>query len=444
MPATSAGQPPGAGHLTARNASSAEIDIMLRLALPLVLVFASFSTAMAGNWPAWRGPSGTGISEERNVPTEWSATENVTWKIDLTEPGNSTPIVWSDRLFMTTQLDGGKQRALQCIDRANGKILWQQSIAYDEPEPSHKTNPYCSASPVTDGKVVVAWHGSAGLFAYDLDGKELWRRDYGKFTHIWGNAASPILHGDHVIQHFGPGLSVLLVALNKQTGEEVWKRELPEAQSKDEKQFLGSWSTPVLRKNGDRQELLLSLPKNLRAFDPANGEDIWNCEGLTDLVYTSPIYGGDTVVAMSGYGGAAIAVDAPPGSKGDISDKQLWRVPRNPQRVGSGVVVGDHIYILNEPGIAECYDLQSGKSLWKERLDGASWSSMVHADGRLYIINMQGVTNVLEPSPDELKVISRNVLEKNEMTRASLALSDGQIFIRTYQHFYCVGKRTEK
>ena len=417
---------------------------MLRLAWPLVVALSLNSLALAGNWPAWRGPLGTGISDEQNVPTSWSSTENVTWKIDLSEPGNSTPVVWGDRIFMTSQLDGGKERAVLCIDRTSGKILWQQGIGYEEEDPSHKTNPYCSASPVTDGKVVVAWHGSAGMVAYDFEGKELWRRDDGKFTHIWGYASSPILHGDHVIQFYGPGVRVMLAALDKQTGKEVWKRELPEAQSKDQKTYLGSWSTPVLRKNGDREELLLSLPKNLVALDPANGEDIWNCEGLTDLVYTSPIYSGDTVVAMSGYGGAAIAVEAPPGSKGDITDKQLWRVPRNPQRVGSGVVVDGHVYILNADGTAQCQELKTGEVKWKERLAGESWSSMVHADGRIYIINMQGVTNVLEPNPKEMKIISTNSLEKNEMTRASLALSDGQIFIRTYDHLYCIGKRTAK
>jgi outer membrane protein assembly factor BamB len=417
---------------------------MLRLALPLCVALFCNALALAGDWPGWRGPLGTGVSEERNVPREWSATENVAWKIDLSEPGNSTPIVWGDRIFMTSQLEGGKQRGLLCIDRADGKILWQQAIAYSEEDPSHKTNPYCSASPVTDGKVVVAWHGSAGLVAYDLDGKELWRRDYGKFRHIWGYASSPILHGDQVIQFFGPGVRVLMAAIDKQSGKEIWRRDMPEAQSKDEKQYVGSWSTPVLRDNGGRKEMLLSLPKNLRAFDPASGEEIWSCEGLTDLIYTSPIYGGDVVVAMSGFGGAAIAVDAPPGSQGDISDKQLWRVPRNPQRVGSGVVVDDDVYLLNADGVAQCQELRSGKVTWKERLGGDSWSSMVHADGRLYIINMQGVTSVLEPSPAEMKVISRNALEKNEMTRASLALSDGQIFIRTYDHLYCIGKRTAK
>jgi outer membrane protein assembly factor BamB len=398
------------------------------------------NTARAENWPAWRGPTGVGICQEQGFPVSWSSTENVAWKIPMPEPGNSTPIVWGEKLLVTSQLEGGKLRALMCFDRKDGKLLWQQAIRFEGTEPLHRTNTYCAASPVTDGEVVVAWHGSAGLVGYDLDGKQLWHRDDGLFIHEWGNASSPVLLGDQVLAYLGPGLRCLLVALDKRTGAEIWKRELPEAQSKTQQQFFGSWSTPVLRRNGDRMELLLSLPLKMRAFDPSNGQDLWGCDGLTDLVYTSPLYSGDLVVAMSGYGGAAIGVKAGPGATGDLTESRLWRHERNPQRIGSGLILGEHLFHLNEPGDAICLEVASGKEVWRQRLTTKSWCSMVYADGRIYVNNEQGETFVLEPAT-ELKVLSRNTLEKAEMTRGSLAFSDGQIFMRTYQNLYCFGER---
>ena len=415
---------------------------MIRSLLTALVVGSLAAPLSAGNWPAWRGPSGDGISQETGMPTEWSSTENITWKVDLPEPGNSTPIVWNDRVFITSQLEGGKVRAVMCFNRDDGKLLWQQGIRHEEAEPSHKTNPYCSASPVTDGELVVAWHGSAGLVAYDFEGKELWHRDYGKFIHIWGNAASPILHGDHVIAHLGPGLRSMIVALDKRTGKEVWKRELPEAQSKSKEQFFGSWSTPVLRTLGGRQEMLLSLPQNLRAFDPSSGEDIWTCAGLSDLVYTSPLTKGDIVVAMSGYTGPAIAVEAKAGAEGDITSSRLWQHKKNPQRVGSGVIVGDHIFMVNEPGTAECIELRTGDSVWKQRLTGSTWASLVHADDKLWITDRDGTSFVFKPAK-EFELVAKNPLAEKEITQASLAMSDGQIFLRSYQRLYCIGKRKQ-
>jgi outer membrane protein assembly factor BamB len=415
---------------------------MLRTA-PLLALLLAFSTPWlcAGNWPQWRGPLGTGVSQERGLPTHWTASENVAWKVPMADRGNSTPIVWGERVFITAAIEKEQKRGLVCFDRADGKLLWEQYVVYEEPETTHQTNPYCSASPVTDGQCIVAWHGSAGIYAYDLAGKELWRRDLGKFDHIWGNAASPILYGDLVITSCGPGLTCFLVALDKRTGEEVWRRDLPEAQSKTPEQFYGSWSTPVLRPTAARDELLLSLPRQLRALDPKSGRDLWRTGGLTDLVYTSPVYGDGLVVAMSGYHGAAIGVQAASAEQGELSEEQrLWRIEKNPQRVGSGVIVGEYLYILNEPGVAYCMELKTGKNVWEERLGGKSWSSMVYADGRLYVAHENGETSVLEASP-EFKLIAKNPLARNDLTRASLACSDGQIFIRTYQNLYCIGER---
>jgi outer membrane protein assembly factor BamB len=405
--------------------------------LALIVLMFGVSIGHAGNWPAWRGPLGTGVSDETGVPLTWSTTDNVTWKTPLPGPGNSTPIVWGDRVFLTGALDKGARRTLMCFDRADGKLLWQREVEFTGTEPTHDTNPYCSASPVTDGERVIVWHGSAGMLAYDFEGTELWRRDLGSFEHIWGNAASPVIEGDLVLSNLGPGPQSTLLALDKRTGEDVWRVDLTDARGKDANEWKGSWSTPVLRDTGEGRELLLSLPHRLTAYDPRDGRQRWTCEGLGDLVYTSPLPGANAIVAMSGYGGPALAVRT--GGAGDITDShRLWIVPKNPQRVGSGVLLGDHVYMVNEQGIAECIDVATGASLWQERAGGATWSSIVAADGRLYIINMDGETLVLKIGP-QYELLARNPL--GEMTRASLAISDGQVFARTYGHLYCIGQK---
>src|SRR6185503_169582 len=158
----------------------------------------------AANWPAWRGPLGTGITEEKNLPTKWSKTENLKWRIPLPEAGNSTPIVWGDRIFVTQAV--GKQRMLMCFNRADGKLLWQQGVTTRlAADPTHATNPHCSASPVTDGERVIAWFGSAGLACYDFTGKKLWSVDLGLQRHIWGYGASPMILGELCFLNFGPG-----------------------------------------------------------------------------------------------------------------------------------------------------------------------------------------------------------------------------------------------
>jgi outer membrane protein assembly factor BamB len=402
--------------------------------------------ASADDWRAWRGPLGTGQSDtgqstEQGLPAAWSPTENIRWKVPLDGPGNGSPIVVGQRVFLTHSPAGSTARGLYCFDRAKGELLWKHQVEYAEDEPTHNTNPFCSASPVSDGERVIAWYGSAGLLCYDLAGNVQWQKDLGQVRHIWGYGASPILHDDLVILSFGPGLTSYVVALDKRTGNEIWRKEYPGQKSDKLEEYRGSWSTPVVHKFGERTLLLLSLPETLRAVDPRTGDDVWTCGGLSKLVYASPLVAGDTVVAMCGYGGPALAVKAT--GTGDVTDERLWIHPKNPQRVGSGVVVGDHVYILNEPGIAWCLDPQTGEHKWEQRLGGGnSWSSMTHVGGRIYISNTAGTTFVLDPSPEACQVVAENKL--GETIRATPAYSDGQIFIRTYKHLVCIQQQARE
>jgi outer membrane protein assembly factor BamB len=399
--------------------------------------------AQAENWPQWRGPQGTGVSSEASLPLKWSPTENVRWKLKLPERGNSTPIVWGQHIFVTQPQEKDHQRTLLCLDRQDGKVLWQASTTYTPEEPTHSTNPFCSASPVTDGERVIAWFGSAGVFCYDFEGKQLWSRDLGIQEHEWGYAASPILHGDLCIINFGPGKNEFVVALDKRTGEQVWRYDLPKPSAEQLKQddnLRGSWSTPLVIVAGGREELILTLPERVMALEPTTGKELWSATGLGSLVYTSPMWGDGVLVALGGYHRACVAVR--PGGSGDVTGTQvLWQQPKSKLRLGSGVIHKGHFYVNDMQGIASCFDLQTGKTVWEERLTasgtGDTWSSMIlTADERIYMLNQAGETFVIKASP-KFELLAANPL--NEATNASTVISDGEIFIRTHEHLWCIG-----
>lgn len=413
----------------------------MRISLSL-LVFAIATLSLhADNWPAWRGPHGNGMCDEKNLPTKWSPTENVVWKVALPDEGNSTPIVWKDRVFLTQATEKGKKRSTICFNTKDGSKRWEQKIEYTENEPTHGTNPHCAASAVTDGEIVVVSHGSAGVFCYDLDGKELWKRDLGKCIHVWGFAASPVIWQDRVFLNFGPGERTFLLAMNKKDGTDIWKKDIPGGKSGIGKgaEWLGSWSTPTVTKIRGRDEVVVSWPEAVRSYDPKTGDELWSCSGLTKLVYTSAQVSDDYVVAMSGYGGAAIGLKT--GGKGDLTESnRLWHHAKgNPQRIGSGIIIGEHLYMVNAPGSAMCMEIKTGKKLWEEpRASSEQWSSLVHADGKMYFTTRGGETVVFAAQPKAYEEIARNKL--GETANASIAVADGRLFIRTYKNLWCIGK----
>lgn len=397
----------------------------------------------ADNWPAWRGPTGNGYCTEKELPTKWSPTENVVWKVPLPDEGNSTPVIWNERIFITQAADKGKKRSTICFSTKDGAKLWEKTVEYAGKEPTHATNPYCSASPVTDGKCVVVFHGSAGLFCYDLDGKQLWSRELGDCFHIWGNGSSPVIWKETVFLNFGPGPKTFLVALSKKDGSEQWKIEEPGGkEGKTGEDWIGSWSTPVIATLNGHEELIQCWPGIVKVYDPEKGTLLWSCKGLEKdkakdrLIYTTPLVTPDVIVAMAGFGGPGMALK--PGEKGDVTaENRLWRHPTNAQRIGSGVLVGDHIYMINEPGNAQCIEWKTGKVVWNERVCGNVWSSFVYADDKLYVTSLDGETVILAPKP-KFEEIARNKLK--ERTLSSLAVSEKRLYIRTYKNLWCIGK----
>jgi outer membrane protein assembly factor BamB len=407
-------------------------EVTMRRNLGWVVLFLLSAPLCAENWPQWRGPTGQGFCSEKNLPLTWSATENVKWKIGLDLQGNSTPIVWNDKIFLTQATKEGTVRSLLCLARADGALLWQRDVPYDKKERNWNPNWYANASPTTDGEMVVVSFGSAGLYCYNFAGELLWKRtDLGTWEHAFGNASSPVLYGDLVVQWCGPnekGRNFLL-AIKKQNGETVWEY--------DEKN--GSWGTPIVVNHGGRDQLLLSTVPHLKSFDPKTGDVLWWCEGLTKYAYTSPLCSPDqnVAVAMSGYSGAAFAVKV--GGSGDITADRLWHHPNNIQRVGSGMIVGDHVYIVEENGVPHCYNLQSGEEVWqidKRPSGGTTWGSMVHAEGRLYVLMRNGKTLVFAAKP-QYELLATNDIGRAE-TNSSLAISNGDIFLRTFTHLWCV------
>lgn len=413
-----------------------------------VLVCAVSVVALAENWPSWRGPDGSQVTPETDFPLKWSRDENVRWRTPLPEPGNSSPIVWGNKVFVTQPIEDGKRRTVICLDRDSGEVLWQKGVDWDKPEERHETNPHCSASPVTDGQCVVASFASAGVVAYDMNGNKLWRADLGPQKHRWGQGSSPIIHGDQVIVYHGPGSYSALYALDKQTGKVRWKTEIPEEHPPERfdgfagqsEGVLGSFSTPLLVHFRGRDEIVLPAGNQLRAFAVGTGRQLWNCEGMNPLVYTSASFGEGIVVAMGGYSGAVIF--ARPGGNGNVTatHRTYYEQRARKHRIGSPIIKDGHIYVSNTPGVAECIELATGKVVWEERLPalgpkGETWGSPVLSGDRLYVVNQSGDTLVFRAAP-KFEVLARNPI--GEMCNSTLALSDGRIYLRTHDALYCI------
>jgi len=463
---------------------------ILSMLLAAVLGVWNLPRASAQNWPAWRGPYGTGIPDATDVkepPLTWTDKQNVRWRAALPERGNSTPIVWGDRVFVTQAIEKDNRRTLICLGRADGKLMWQSGVAYPEHESTNGQNPYCSASPVTDGSRVIAYFGSAGIYCYGFDAKEIWHRDLGKADSWHGSGSSPVIYNDLCIINAGPGTNAALVALNKKTGDEVWRvgpsRNLAPPQlglfaqvtgsrgnaepARDEGGtgtnskfdnavdagdgsgaggFAGSWSTPLVVRVADlgagHDELIVPLSSKLAGYDPATGKELWTCGGMTQQVFASPTAGEGVVAVVAKIaGGGTQIMGIKLGGQGDITRSHgLWQHRLSKECVGSPVITGGRVYIVTQFGTILCLDLATGNKLGEKRLGGegslgGSWSSLVLVGGKLLVPNQSGEVFVIKPSP-ALEVLAINSIG-DETTCASLAVADGQIFLRTYKALWC-------
>jgi len=412
----------------------------------LIAVFSFAAEVHSGDWPAFRGPDGTGIAQgETGLPVEWGPEKNIKWKAPLPADGNSSPIVVAGRVFVSCPENDGHQRHLFCFDRATGEQKWVRTINYDGEEITHKTNPHCASTPVSDGQHVVVWEGSAGMHCYDLDGNLQWSRDMGKFVHMWGYASSPIIHDGKVIQLCGPGERTYLTALDLATGATVWETPEPGG-GNEESYYIGSWTTPLMITVDGSQQILCSLPTRAAAYNPANGQLMWYIGGTSskrgDLAYASPVPGDGVMVTAGGFMGPAMAFKL--GGRGDMTSvNRLWHTGwdnPNPQRIGSGVIVDGHLYLANadDRGSLQCLKVETGEQTWEvpRGSAGPHWGSIVFADGRLYVTGQKGITRVFAPNPVEHELLAENDL--GESSNSTPAVSNGEIFLRTFGHVWCV------
>ncbi len=415
----------------------------------MFLCFAFTLEAVSADWPAFRGPQGNGITEDSGFATSWDSDKNITWRTPLPGPGNGSPIVIGDEVFLLCAEDQGQKRSTICLNRVDGSQKWIQTVNYDKIEETHKTNPFCPSTPASDGEHLYVWHRSAGMHCYKLDGTPVWSRDLGEFHHIWGGGPSPILYKDLVIQLCGPGERTFLIAFDKKTGETRWQSEIePGGSASDKGRYVGTWATPSIVNVDGKDQILCPYHTRVVSYDPQSGKEINFIEGLhaekSDLCYTSLMISGETAVILGGFRGPGFAFKL--GGKGNTTEShRIWHTGdlQNPQRIGTGVIVGDFVYMANadNSGSLECFSLKTGEQTWKlpRSENGPHWASMIFAEGKLYATGQKGTTTVFEPNPEKLEVISINKL--GEDCNATPAFSNGEIFIRTGAAIYCISDK---
>ncbi|HEV2762455.1 MAG TPA: PQQ-binding-like beta-propeller repeat protein [Pyrinomonadaceae bacterium] len=399
----------------------------------------------AGNWPHWRGPEANGVSDEKNLPTRWSAGENVTWKLPLPGLSGSTPVVWGERIFLNVA--EGDDLLLWCVDRTKGAVQWKQKLGGGNVK-MRKHN-MSSPSPVTDGKSVWVMTGTGVLAAFDFAGRELWRRDiqkdYGEFGLNWGYASSPLLHEDSLYVQVLHGMNTddpsYVLRIDKKTGKTLWRVERP---TDAERESPDSYSTPALLRYGKATEIVVTGGDYVTGHDPATGKELWRAGGLNPdrnpsyRIVASPVVAGGLVYVPTRVK-PLLALRA--GGRGDVTKTHVaWSFQNGPD-VPSPVTDGRYFYVVNDRGIVWCLDAKTGQEIYgQQRLKPGTYSaSPVLADGKLYATSEDGLTSVVKAGP-QFEVLAENNL--GEYCLSSPAVSDGQIFIRTSNHLYCIGKRT--
>ncbi|MCA9122656.1 MAG: PQQ-binding-like beta-propeller repeat protein [Planctomycetaceae bacterium] len=440
------------------------------------LLFCHTPPATAADWTRFRGPNGSGVSQDTaTVPTTFSNSENLKWKVRLPGPGSSSPIIVGDRVFVTCWTGYGVDRGnpgdqkdlrrhLICIDRNNGKTIWSKAVEPVLPEDNYggmfAEHGYASHTPVSDGERIYVYFGKSGAFAFDMDGNQLWQTKIGTESDPrgWGSASSPVLYKDTVIVT-ASAESQAVVALDKKTGKEVWRQEAAGLSS--------TWGTPVIVKvDEERIDLVLGVPYEFWAFNPDDGKLRWYCEVMeTDSYCSSVVTDGGIVYGIEGRGGGSIAVRA--GGKGNVTDSNVVWTGRDSNRIGTPIIYEGRIYFFSG-GIANCIDAKTGKEVFQSRLTGASgrsqnrsggqaggsqlaggrgrrggggmggdYASPIIADGKIYFTSRSGDIFVLKATDTFEQLATNRVTNDSEDFSATPAVSDGQLFIRSSKHLYC-------
>jgi outer membrane protein assembly factor BamB len=377
-------------------------------------------------WPRWRGPSGQGHVSTGQYTDKWSPTTAV-WKVTVPGSGNSSPIVWGDRIFLTTGYGQGEKLSMLAFNRADGKQLWETFIEQTGVEYPHAKNGFASATPATDGELVYASFGRHGLYAFDFNGKVVWRHKFGIIDNYHGPAGSPVLYQDRVFIYQDanpqPQQGAFVGAFDKKTGKPIWITP---------RQETVGWGTAVVLNTGTRDELIVSSQRRVAAYDPDTGKELWFVRGMTFEVIPTPVVSHGLVIASSGRAGPTMAIR--PGGSGDVTATHVaWSSPRGSPFVPSGIVVGDLLYLINDmQSILTVYDAQTGTLAYQGRLgvarrEGFS-SSPVVVNGEVFLTNDDGETFVVKAGR-QFNLLHTNTLGDSAL--ASPALVDGVWYWRT-------------
>ncbi len=404
-------------------------------ALCCVLTLAT-SVASAENWPCWRGTRGDGTSLEKEAPTRWSSTENIVWKTAVAGSGHSSPIIWNDRIFLTTALEETQERVLLSFDRKTGGLLWQQTVVRSPLEAKNNENSYASATPTTDGqRVYVTFLDEEGVVvaAYDFSGKRLWLVHPGRFKSQWGFSHTPTLFEDKVIVVCYSKGENFVVAVSQSDGHTAWKTACENPTQ--------SYSAPLVREMAGRAQMVTPGNKGVTSYDPRTGKVLWFVDGLADDSVITPVYHAKAglVLSCTSWPAKVLVAIKPDGEGNVTSSKVAWKTSEGAPYVPSPIAVGDWFFTSSFAGkSAYCYEAATGEVLWKEPM-GLHHASPVTANGLVYFLNDEGVMHVVRAGP-KFDLVAKN--ELGEKTYASPALSGGQMFLRSFKYLYCIGKPT--
>ena len=405
------------------------------------------ATAAGGEWPQFRGPDAQGRSDAKGLPLTWNDETNIKWKTVLPGPGTSSPIVHGDRIFLTcftgfatSSEEPGEMKDLKrhliCLNRSDGRVLWNKPVPADLPEQEtiRENHGYASSTPATDGERVYAFFGKSGVFAFDFAGKQLWHAKVGSKLNGWGSAASPVVHGDLVLVNASVE-SESLVAIDKRTGRERWRAG----------GVNDSWHAPVLVNlpNG-KAEVVVAIIQKLLAFDPANGAPLWQCDtGIQWYMCPTPVAHEGIVYSIGGRkpnGGLAVRA----GGRGDVTDTHVnWKLDKG-SNVPSPILYDGHLYFAHENlGLVYCANAKTGETIYAERLDpspGQIYSSPVLADGRIYFTGRGGRTAIVAARP-KFEQLAECLLESGRgVFNASPAIAGNRLLIRSNRFLYCIGE----
>ena len=434
----------------------------MRAVLTASIISIVLSFAQAADWPQFRGPQSNGVADDPALPDTWSSTRNVVWKTEIPGSGWSSPVVWGDRIFVTSVIStvapetpkkglyfGGNREGIPsdehrwmvyAVDWKTGKIVWEREVHRGVPgSPHHLKNTYASETPVTDGERVYAYFGNVGLFVFDMDGKPAWSQKWEpvRTRYGWGTAASPVLYKDRIYVVNDNDDHSFLAALDKRTGKQIWRVERDEG---------SNWSTPYIWENDRRIEIITSGTRKIRAYD-LDGKLLWELGGMSNIVIPTPFAQHGLLFLASGYVNDTVrpVYAVRPGARGDISLKEgetsneniAWYQrqagPYNP----SPLVYGDYYYTLLDRGILTCHEARTGREIYgKQRLDpesSAFTASPWAYNGKVFALSEDGDTFVMQAGP-EFKVIGKNAL--GEMCMATPAIARGSLIIRTASKLY--------